>query len=94
MSQHCFDTLHDGKKTRIVMGWDRPLQGFFMYIEKEDDEDVPYWSNLDWEDSHPRTLQPFIEALKALNISVPNKLLAAVVADGENNAGNRDVFYS
>lgn len=37
MSQHHFHTIHNGQETHILMGWDRPMQGFFLVIEKEDD---------------------------------------------------------
>lgn len=44
MSQHYFYTQHNGMKTVVLMGWDRPLQGFFLVVQKEDDkEDAPFW---------------------------------------------------
>jgi hypothetical protein len=30
MTQHTFPIEYNGKSATILMGWDRPLQGFFM----------------------------------------------------------------
>lgn len=46
MSQHHFYTTHEGVGAHVYMGWDKPLQGFFLVIEKDNDEDEPFWSNL------------------------------------------------
>ena len=34
MSRHCFDTSHKGFPITVVLGWDRPMQYFFLTIEK------------------------------------------------------------
>lgn len=95
MSQHLFCTLHDNTPTRILMGWDRPLQGYFMVIEKPDiDEDEPFWSNLTHcEPSHPKNLKPFLAVLKKLSITVPLKMIEEVLEDGVTNHGNKEVTH-
>ncbi|HRG61627.1 MAG TPA: hypothetical protein PLP75_01270 [Burkholderiales bacterium] len=43
MSQYHYMLVHEGKNTEVFMGWDRPLQGFFLVIDQGGDE--PLWSN-------------------------------------------------
>ena len=74
------------------MGWDRPLQGFFMVIEKES-KDEPLWSNLDQDESHPKTLEPFMQVLNQYGISLPEEMLNSVKQDGEDNIGNKSVIH-
>jgi len=48
MSQHFFKCLHQGKPVCVLMGWDRPLSGFFLVVEADIptlDDDYVY-SNL------------------------------------------------
>ncbi len=93
MSQHHFFTEHEGKKTHVLMGWDRPLQGYFLVIHKESDRDGLYWSNLDSEESHPKTLQPFIDVLQKFTIVLPEEMIRAIQRDAEQNIGNRQVIH-
>ncbi len=66
MSQHIFYTMREGEQTKIMMGWDRPLQGYFMVIEKETDVDVPFWSNLYQKLSNHKNLDSFLSVLEQL----------------------------
>ena len=93
MSQHHFYTTHRTQKIHVLMGWDRPLQGYFMVIEKENDQDEPYWSNLSQKESHPQTLMPFIAVLEQLNIKVPQRMIIEIMEDGANNAENKEVIH-
>jgi hypothetical protein len=34
MSQHLYCTTHLGQPVEITMGWDRPLQGYFMVVTR------------------------------------------------------------
>ncbi len=34
MSRHYFDTVHKGFPITVVLGWDRPANYFFLFIEK------------------------------------------------------------
>lgn len=94
MSQHHFYTQHDSVITHVLMGWDRPLQGFFMVIEKEKDLDHPFWSNLSETDHpHPRTLNPFLEVLDQLSIAIPTPMIEALLEDQRSNTGNKQVIH-
>ncbi|MBY0379413.1 MAG: hypothetical protein K2P99_03315 [Burkholderiales bacterium] len=94
MSQHHFFTLHNNKKTHVLIGWDRPLQGFFLVIEKDGDQDEPFWSNLNLQESHPKSLQPFILVLSKLGFTIPDILIEEVMQDGCRNIGNKVVVHS
>ena len=93
MSQHHFFIKNDEQKTHILMGWDRPLQGYFLVINKENDTDEAYWSNLDAAISHPKTLEPFLAALASLGITLPPAMIIAIEEDAEQNRGNRQVIH-
>jgi hypothetical protein len=34
MSQHFFQTMFEDHPVSVLMGWDRPLQGFFMTVQR------------------------------------------------------------
>lgn len=99
MSQHLFPTTHAGRQVQVTMGWDRPLQGFFMLIEFQEAKDGDYlYLNLDDEslEKHgglPPTLEPFLSKLDELHIQVPEQMIAQVRADARTNTGNRYVSY-
>lgn len=107
MSQHVFTTTHEGSAIEVLMGWDRPGQGFFMVVEKIDidekddadlDDDAYIYTNLYDPElienggvSH--NLDHFVKKLEELEIVVPEAILANVQADGEDNVGNKYVSY-
>lgn len=93
MSQHVFSSTQDGRPTNITLGWDRPLQYFFMTVEDGVTGDLVY-CNLD----HPETfrgadLDYYRRVLNKLGLAVPVKMLAEVAADRVSNVGNRFVKY-
>lgn len=102
MSQHRFPAvLVDGTEASVTVGWDRPLQGYFMLIECSDrtrgDEGFVY-SNLDDTNlldsfGFSPDLQYFEEKAKAFGIQIPQPVQQAVLLDGEINTGNRWVSY-
>jgi hypothetical protein len=81
------------------MGWDRPLQGFFLLVEDADSYELLY-SNLD--DlafvygcvELPTTPYHFVATLKAMSLSVPDAMLREVLSDGGRDVGNRYVRYA
>lgn len=99
MSQHMFNTcrlLEDEKREEIIsvtMGWDKPLQYFFMVIDGDDEE--PLWSNLDQPEPFQKDLELYKEVLQKFNlkISVPQQMFDEVLADKEINAGNKLVSH-
>lgn len=102
MSQHYFKTSHKGFPITVVLGWDRPIQHFFMQIEKpaelvDDtarvlDENLLY-SNLYEKDPFGHDLDYYHEVLKHFQISVPDSMFNEVWIDSVRNAGNRFVKH-
>lgn len=96
MSQHIFYTIHNDELISILMGWDKPLQGYFMVIDKPDlGLDEPFWSNLiNNNPNYPKTLDPFLKILSKLKITVPKQMIDEILADGDQNLGNKEVLHS
>ncbi|WP_045422844.1 hypothetical protein [Vibrio jasicida] len=83
MSQHVFQA----QRYRVLCGWDRPLQGFFLVIEHPL-FDEPCYSNLYETTPHPPTFEPFLTVLSRHGITPPDGLLDTLAKDKANNAGN------
>ncbi|ELC3210281.1 hypothetical protein RI848_004906 [Vibrio parahaemolyticus] len=95
MSRHYFKTEYQGKDITVLMGYDRPLGGFFMVIEDAGQEDDEYiFSNLYEEITHPQSLEPYRAKLEQLGIFVPVEMLMEIEADGAALMGNKDVYHS
>lgn len=82
MTQHIFD--NNGYNVRC--GWDRPLQGFFLLIEN-DDQDNPIYSSLD-KFTFLKDFKDHQQRLEEMGISIPCGLLSALKRDKQFNAGN------
>lgn len=102
MSQHSFKTTHRELPITVLLGWDRPLQYFFMVIEntapdddgQEEQDDGYLYSNLN--DKHPfgMCLADYQAKLAELGITVPAEMFIRVGRDRLLNVGNRCVSYS
>lgn len=94
MSRHSFDTRHEGRRVRIVAGYDRPLDEFFLQIllaPPADDaaQDEFVFTSLcepgdDWSD--PQTLTA---RLAKMGIDPPATFLPAIFEDRRRQVGNR-----
>ena len=106
MSQHYFDTMHEGSRVLVLMGWDRPLAHYFMIIERnppgyieDDDEDGAsddgciLYSNLDDHNAFRQGLADFKIKLAEFGIQVPGSMFEQVERDQALNIGNRQVWY-
>jgi len=106
MSQHYVYTQLDGEKVVVMLGWDRPLSGYFMVVIRpfehtdEDGETYPdeeyLYSNI--EDPNLRlglSSRPtyFKEKLTELGITIPDKIFHIIDNDGQLNKGNDVHFY-
>ena len=63
MSVHSFTTRHGGDEIVVTMGWDRPLQGYFMTISKtnsEDEEEHFLFNNLEQHITHPKDIEGYL----------------------------------
>ncbi len=92
MSQHYCRTSMNNKPVEVLMGWDRPLQGFFMVIfdlsSPKAMEDMIY-SNLNERNPYPKVLDPFANKLEEMGIQVPKTMLEEVEEDKSFDAGNK-----
>ena len=99
MSQHIFQTKVGESPVSILMGYDRPLRGFFLVIEEMDCEDDTYvYDNLSDPElveygGLPPTLEVFDAKLKELGIAIPERMRSEILADQAGNVGNRVVVY-
>lgn len=99
MSQHIYSTVCLDRPVSVLVGWDRPLQGFFMVVEFEDSQDDEYaYCNLEDLDllefsGLPPTFDFFAEKLQLLGIKLPELIVQELEMDRRSNAGNRRVVY-
>lgn len=99
MSRHTYTTTdQDLGRVQVAAGWDRPLQGFFMTVERldaaDDDEGAYAYSNLDDEGlagtwGFSGDFGYFVGVARSLGIELPAPMVADVIADGAANAGNK-----
>ena len=96
MSQHTLITEHEGRKVKVLMGWDRPLQGYFLVVEYIDTNknDEYLYSNLEQKVSHPKSMQPFLDALSVLSILLPKAMIDDVKNDAMMNIGNKHIDWT
>lgn len=97
MSQHVYPSTYKGQPVTIMMGWDRPCQGYFLSVELVEAEGFVY-SNLDdpkliYFGGLPDSLTPFSEKLDELGLSVPQAMIEQIELDAAANVGNRFVMY-
>jgi len=97
MSQHIYPSAYKGQPVNIVVGWDRPLRGFFLNVELVEAEGFVYTScgdpQLVWSRGFAESLTPFNEKLDELGLSLPLAIIEQVELDAATNAGNRYVIY-
>ncbi len=97
MSQHVFKTILNDQEIAVLAGWDRPLQGFFLVIERIDhgdrDDDPYLFSNLDIRESHPKSFECFRNVLDEFGIAVPEEMIDEILRDGAVNMGNKRVLH-
>jgi len=102
MSQHYFPTSYEGRSVTVVVGFDRPLRGFFCFVERNDADEAGeeqfVYSNLeDPKLAHcmgmARTLKHFEKRLADLGFEVPRSMFAEAEADQRFNVGNRCAWH-
>lgn len=91
MSQHRFTygELH------VLTGWDRPLQHFFLVVEKENADDEYVYTNLNDPDLPwgGMTIGQVTAKLAELSIPLPLTLVEELMSDQKCNVGNRLVNH-
>ncbi len=95
MSQRILRTEVQGQKATLLMGWDRPLQGYFMVIERTYRKLI--YSNLRDKNITFFLQEPdyFIEKAKSFGIKIPHNMIVRLREDKKANTGNaRSCFAS
>lgn len=102
VTQHYIKTTHVNEPVEVLIGWDRPLQRFFLVVEKSNIEcnddyfqDVGdyIYNNLDDKNLHDgsfqyQNLDYFKGMLANLKILVPENLWEDLLNDKKLNLGN------
>ncbi len=97
MSRHHLRTTRGAGPVLVVMGYDRPLNEFFLQLWDDDPEaeaDEPAYSSLDEPTADWRDIATVVRRLEELDVAVPRSMIDAVVADSIYRAGNRIVEHA
>lgn len=103
MSMHDHSLHKDGKHLTISLGWDRSHQCFFMTVKEFADANAfasagnkfrnPLYTNLPETGGGLACLDDCRNALKALDLTVPESVFTALALDAEDNVGDRMVTH-
>jgi hypothetical protein len=97
MSRHFFDCEYDGRLVRIRLGYDRPLDEYFLHIEfrdsDADDEHTMLYASTNDANADTKKLSYFAGVLAKYGIKVPNNLFREVAVDAFSRVGNRYVQH-
>ncbi|MFZ5507535.1 MAG: hypothetical protein ACOY7P_18770 [Pseudomonadota bacterium] len=97
MSRHHLRTARGASPVLVVMGYDRPLNEFFLQLWDDGPEaeaDEPAYSSLDEPAADWRDIATVVQRLVDLGVAVPRPMIDAVVADSIRRAGNRIVEHT
>lgn len=99
MSRHHLRTTLGGVPKLVVMGYDRPLDEYFVQLwaddpEGEGDADEPIYSSLDEPGADWRDIATVVRKLGELGVQVPRSMIDAIVADADQRVGNRIVEHT
>ena len=94
MSQHITPVVHNGKNAEVLVGWDAPLQRFFLVVEDmdfkytdddEEDSEIIYSNLLDKNlptfSINYQDLGYFKRILENLKIQIPEEIWQKVLED-------------
>lgn len=99
MSQHYVSTQFNGEDITVLVGWDRPLQSFYLSVYKtgiETDECGDEYS-VDQplcEESMSRDIDVIKNKLVRMKIDMPDQLFHVVKNDMKLNRGNNVSCYT
>jgi len=97
MSRHFFDCEHDGRSVRVRLGYDRPLDEYFLHIEfidsGADDEHTVLYASINDPRVDTQNLSYFAGVLAKYGIQVPSSLFQEAAVDSFFHVGNRYVQH-
>lgn len=95
MTQRTLKTAICNREVNVQMGWDVPLQYFYMvidFVDSEDDE--PLYSNLlDAEAGFAGELKYFAKKARSFGIEIPSTMFARLQTDEALNLGNESSSF-
>mgnify|MGYP001599630229 CR=1 FL=1 len=102
MSQHICHTTHQGRPVTVMLGWDRPLQEFFLTVElvgasaegAKSEEDLIIYSTMYDHSGKWAYLDYLKEKLASLEIDVPKTMFTEVQTDQRIGGGNRVAIHT
>lgn len=69
---------HHTHDKSLLLGWDRPLQGYYLVIYPKHDPKGEHpdhlWANLDFETPHPEDFAVFERALELFDVELPEEV--------------------
>ena len=86
MSQHVFQSTQDGRTVEVMLGYDPPLDGFFMTVTI--DGAIAY-TNLEEENAFSKDLPYFRSKLTELGLQVPQEMFDEAELDRRVRDGAR-----
>ena len=92
MSQHYFETTYLNRPVRVTLGWDRPVQHYYLTVEYLDADRYVY-SNLQERKPFGFNLDDYRSKLETLGIAVPQSMFVQAQKDRADNAANRYVTH-
>jgi len=107
MSLHRYTTTQGDKKVVVTLGWDRPLQGFFMTIvesasksstvvthDDQEDDETFLFNSLEQQNPYPKEINGYLAELEHHGVELPEQMVDEVLSDGMKNVGNKYVEHT
>ena len=94
MSQHILYSQFKNREVVVMMGWDRPLQRYYLCIFESESEKLLYSDQRDRDKTvEAMTTEYFSTVLSNFNIHVPDVFIQNVNDDGRKDVKDRIVKY-
>lgn len=80
MSEHYYDTLHNGRPVTVTLGWDKALECYYLDIALLDAPNGPcyLYSYIHEERPFELSLDHFRERLEGLDLAIPDRMFEEV----------------
>lgn len=88
MSQHRIKTEIADKEAVVLIGFDRPLQHYYMTVQLEGE---PIWSNLSLVLGGLSDVDPYIFVLQGFGIVLPDEMIDELMCDRLESPGTNKV---
>lgn len=89
MSQHFLRTKNDEQVLIATIGWDTPLNYYFLLIQNEGDKSDSFlFDNLSKDINYNRSLDFYIDVLTKFGFTIPDQLVNSLINDKINKVQN------